>query len=88
MQAAADPGLLLDREAELEALESAVGAASAGRGRLVVAEGAAGQGKTALLAVARRRAEQAGVGILAARGASRPRPSSERFASSRDRAWP
>ena len=44
---------LLEREAELAALSALIGAARSGDGRLVVIEGAAGIGKTRLLAEAR-----------------------------------
>ncbi len=47
------PVLLLEREAELAALEAMLGAAQSGDGRLVVVEGSAGIGKTRLLAEAR-----------------------------------
>ena len=40
------PVLLLEREAELAALEAMLGAAQSGDGRLVVVEGSAGIGKT------------------------------------------
>src|SRR5258708_5880193 len=64
-----DPNaLLLERDAELEAVEAALTAAAAGSGRLVLVEGPAGKGKTALLAAARHRARRAGIRVLAARG--------------------
>ena len=47
------PVLLLEREAELAALEAMLGAAQSGDGRLVLVEGSAGIGKTRLLAEAR-----------------------------------
>jgi DNA-binding CsgD family transcriptional regulator len=47
---------LFERERELEALGSALASAQAGVGQVVVVEGAAGSGKTALLAAAVRRA--------------------------------
>ena len=59
---------LLEREAELEALSSAGESARDGRGRLVVIEGPAGSGKSALVAVAAERAEAAGLRVLRARG--------------------
>src|SRR5438309_11562168 len=63
-----DPNpLLLEREAELEAVEAALTAAVAGSGRLVLAEGPAGTGKTELL-VAHHQARRAGIKVLAARG--------------------
>ena len=61
-----DPNaLLLERDAELEAVEAALTAAAAGSGRLVLVEGPAGKGKTALLAAARHRARRAGIRVLA-----------------------
>jgi DNA-binding CsgD family transcriptional regulator len=59
---------MLEREAELAALEGMLDAAQGGNGRLVVVEGSAGIGKTRLLAEARVRAGAAGFGTLAARG--------------------
>ena len=58
---------LLDREAELEALDVAVRAADQGSGRLVVVEGSAGEGKTALLAAAQRKARRQSLSVLNAR---------------------
>jgi class 3 adenylate cyclase/DNA-binding CsgD family transcriptional regulator/RecA/RadA recombinase len=60
-------GDLLEREAELAALDALLAAAPAG-GRLLAIEGPAGIGKTRLLAEARRRAQAAGTQVLAARG--------------------
>ncbi|MQA75348.1 MAG: AAA family ATPase, partial [Solirubrobacterales bacterium] len=60
---------LLERGAELGALDEAIAAAAAGDGGLVVIEGAPGIGKTVLLAAARERARAAGLEVLAARGA-------------------
>src|SRR5204863_3100120 len=60
--------LLLEREAELEALETAVGAAGAGNGRFILIEGDAGTGKSELLAAARRQAPTHGVDVLSGRG--------------------
>ena len=59
---------LLEREAELEALDAAIDAARQGSGRLVVIEGLAGIGKSRLLAVAGQRAQQRGLRLLVARG--------------------
>ncbi|HEX8123777.1 MAG TPA: AAA family ATPase [Solirubrobacteraceae bacterium] len=59
---------LLEREAELSELESALADAARGAGRLVVLEGPAGIGKTRLLRAARDRAAEAGMRVLAARG--------------------
>src|SRR5438105_12819310 len=62
------PVLLLEREAELAALEAMLGAAQSGDGRLVVVEGSAGIGKTRLLAEARALAVAAEFEVLTARG--------------------
>jgi DNA-binding CsgD family transcriptional regulator len=59
---------LLEREAELQALDAAIGAAGRGAGRLVVIEGPAGIGKSRLLAVAGQRAQERGLRVLGARG--------------------
>ncbi len=56
---------MLEREAELEALEAAI---SAGSGRVLILEGAAGVGKSALLDVARGMAGDLGHQVLRARG--------------------
>ena len=60
--------LLLEREAQVAALEALAGAARTGGGRFVVIEGSAGIGKTRLLAEARAIAGSAGMQVLAARG--------------------
>jgi DNA-binding CsgD family transcriptional regulator len=60
---------LLERCAEFDRVASAVDDACAGSGRLVVVEGEAGIGKTALLGAARAMAERAGLAVYAARGA-------------------
>ena len=60
---------LLERERELAVLERCLADAGAGRGRLVVIEGPAGIGKTALLGAGRRLAGERGVTVLSARGA-------------------
>lgn len=65
---ASPDGPLLEREAELEALEAALGAAAEGTGRVVLLEGTAGIGKSELLDAARRRASESGLGVLTARG--------------------
>ena len=62
------PVLLLEREAELAALEAMLGAARSGDGRLVVVEGGPGIGKTRLLAEARALATGANFEVLTARG--------------------
>jgi predicted ATPase len=59
---------LLDREAELAVLRSAVAAVAGGAGRSVVVVGAPGAGKTSLLDEARTLAERAGLRVLSARG--------------------
>jgi DNA-binding CsgD family transcriptional regulator len=60
--------LMLEREAEMAALEATIDAARAGDGRLVVVEGSAGIGKTRLLAEARALAAAAEFEVLTARG--------------------
>ena len=62
------PLRLLEREAELAALEAMLGAARAGDGRLVVVEGSAGIGKTRLLAEVRALAQAGELEVLSARG--------------------
>ena len=62
------PGLLVERTAELEALEGALTAAAGGTGRVVLVEGAAGTGKTSLLAAAHRQAQAHGIDVLLAQG--------------------
>ena len=64
---------LLERDAELAALDALIAAAPAG-GKLLVLEGAAGIGKTRLLVEARRRASAAGLTVLAARGSDLEQP--------------
>lgn len=59
---------LLEREAELDELQTALEDARRGAGRLVVVEGAAGIGKTRLLESARETAERTGMRALSARG--------------------
>ncbi|MGA2006184.1 MAG: AAA family ATPase [Solirubrobacteraceae bacterium] len=61
-------GRLVERDRELAEVDRALGGALAADGWLHVIEGPAGIGKTALLDEARRRAAQAGVAVLAARG--------------------
>jgi DNA-binding CsgD family transcriptional regulator len=60
--------LLLEREAQVAALEALADAARGGDGRFVIIEGSAGIGKTRLLAEARSIAGSAGMRVLAARG--------------------
>ena len=59
---------LLERERELGVLSALIEAACRGTGRLVVVEGAAGIGKTRLLAATRAVAEREGLRVLGARG--------------------
>ncbi len=67
MSGGAETGLR-ERELELAAVEDAVRALSAGEPRLLVVEGAAGIGKTSLLAALRDRSSRAGTRTLTARG--------------------
>jgi DNA-binding CsgD family transcriptional regulator len=60
--------VLLERSHELDVLRAAIADARAGAGRLVMIEGPAGIGKTALLARAREAAAEAGLQVLSARG--------------------
>ena len=60
---------LFERDAELEAVRRAFARASEGAGGLLVVDGPAGVGKTALLDAARAAADEAGLLILRARGA-------------------
>ncbi|MDE3133288.1 MAG: AAA family ATPase, partial [Acidobacteriota bacterium] len=60
--------MLLERSEELELLHAEIASARSGNGRIVIIEGAAGIGKTALLAQARAAAAQAGMQVLTARG--------------------
>jgi DNA-binding CsgD family transcriptional regulator len=59
---------VLDRESELARLSNALTDAAAGSGPVLAIEGAAGIGKTALLARAREMAAERGLRVLAARG--------------------
>lgn len=59
---------LLERDRELERLESGLDAAAAGSGSLLLIEGPAGIGKSELLAAVRERAEDNGFTVLDARG--------------------
>jgi len=61
--------VLLEREDQLTRLGEALAAAHRGEGRVVVVEGPAGMGKTALLLELKARAEAAGMRVLRARGA-------------------
>jgi len=60
--------MLLERDAELAAVDALVGAAVAGRGGVLLIEGPAGIGKTGLLAAAQARAATTDVRVLSARG--------------------
>lgn len=60
--------MLLERERELAVISGALACARAGDGAVLVVEGLAGIGKTALLDEARSRAAAAGMRVLAARG--------------------
>jgi AAA ATPase domain len=60
--------VLVERDAELAALVSALDAARAGEGSVVLIEGPAGIGKTALVEVVRERAIQDGFQVLFGRG--------------------
>ena len=61
--------LLLERAAELAAIGAAIDAACAGIGSVLLVEGAAGIGKTRLLAHACEQAAAAGMTVLSARAA-------------------
>lgn len=61
-------GGLLERDAELAAIEAALVEACAGSGRLLFVEAHPGLGKSRLLGAARERAEARGMLVLAARG--------------------
>ncbi len=60
--------LLLERDAQVAALQALTDSARSGVGRFVVIEGSAGIGKTRLLAEGRAIAGSAGMRVLAARG--------------------
>jgi DNA-binding CsgD family transcriptional regulator len=61
-----DQAPLLERDAELRAVDAAIAAAREGRGRAILVEGAAGTGKSALLERARERAAAGGLRVLRA----------------------
>lgn len=67
--------MLLEREAELGRADALVMAAIAGRGQMLVVEGEAGIGKTALLDEAVRAARDRGLRVLHARGGELERES-------------
>jgi predicted ATPase len=60
--------VLLERERELTQIDRLIDTAVAGEGRLLVIEGRAGLGKSALLAELRSRAARRGMSVCAARG--------------------
>jgi class 3 adenylate cyclase/tetratricopeptide (TPR) repeat protein len=60
---------LLEREAEVSAIEAVVETAAAGAGRMIAVEGRPGAGKTRLVSEARRLASAGGFEVLAARSA-------------------
>ena len=62
------PNRLLDRDAELGALERRLGAIRSGEGRVVVVEGPAGIGKSSLLAAVARSAGEDGMTVAGTRG--------------------
>jgi DNA-binding CsgD family transcriptional regulator len=63
----AEPGVLLEREHELERVHAALRGVGQRAGGVLVIEGAAGMGKSRLLETARVRASDVGVGALNAR---------------------
>ena len=67
VKAGADAGLV-ERERELGLIGELLGGASRGRGALVLVEGEAGIGKSALLAAAAERGRVGGLKVLTARG--------------------
>jgi predicted ATPase len=62
--------LLLEREHDLHALESALASAAAGRGGLLLVDGPIGIGKTTLLQAAGALARARGLSVLRARAAA------------------
>jgi DNA-binding CsgD family transcriptional regulator len=63
-----EPAGIVERDAERAALDEAAAAAARGEGAVVLAQGEAGIGKTALLTEARARAEGHGLRVLSAIG--------------------
>src|SRR5262245_33985565 len=59
---------LVEREAELTAIDDGLAAVATGAGTALIVEGPAGIGKTVLLGAARARAEERGFRVLTARG--------------------
>src|SRR5262245_60706186 len=70
----ASGGVLLERERELETLREGLDRACAGEGMLLLIEGPAGAGKTALAREARAAAERARMMPLEARGSELEQP--------------
>ena len=68
VSAGADGAGLLERERELAAIDAALAATAEGEGRLLVLEGEAGIGKSALVRAARAAAETRGMRVLSAQG--------------------
>ena len=62
------PRVLLQRDAEMAALDSQLGDVRAGAGRLILVEGPAGIGKSSLLTAAAQAAAASGVRVLRAWG--------------------
>ncbi|WP_433375703.1 ATP-binding protein [Actinoplanes sp. CA-142083] len=62
------PRVLLQRDAEMAALDARLGSVRAGTGRLILVEGPAGIGKSSLLAAAAQAAAASGVRVLRAWG--------------------
>jgi DNA-binding CsgD family transcriptional regulator len=62
-----DEGVLLERAAELAAVDGVLASCDRGGGQLFVVEGPPGIGKTSILAQARARAQEAGAEVLHAR---------------------
>lgn len=60
--------MLLERDREVERLERSIAAATGGAGAVVMSEGEAGIGKTALLAHARDVGSSVGMRVIGARG--------------------
>lgn len=60
--------LLVERDAEVAALDSVLVSARAGRGSVLLLEGPPGIGKTSLLALARRHGSEGGMRVLRGRG--------------------
>jgi hypothetical protein len=60
--------VLLERERELSEIDRLIGTSLAGEGRLLVIQGRAGLGKSALLAEVRSRAARRGMSVCAGRG--------------------